>query len=458
MAQSQYDLPTTSVFPDDPYLPNQWNLIRIEAPAAWDITTGSDRVVIAVISTGIDLDHPELKGKIWTNKGEIPDNELDDDGNGYKDDVHGWDFIEWDGYPDDDVWMGTYISSIAAAETNNSVLIAGISWGAEIMPIKVVELLYRDQKPVLYMTLEDLNGGILYAADNGAKIIDLGIQLSGYDYPHSVQNVIDYAYSKGALVVAGSGVLLENSPPPDVYRYPAALEHVVSVAATDRDDEHADFSCYNDKVDVAAPGRGIWGVCIHPTCAPVAAVNGTFAAAAHVSGLAALIWSVNPNLTPDRVEEIIESTAFDLGQPGRDDYFGWGRIDAAAAVMATTHYLEVEPANVVDLGRVCDHGVLPKWTIINPNTNASTWHVMPTDEWLSVSGPYGLTPSSATVAIDPSHLQGYDVYTAGITAISVMTNYEHSPIIIPVTAVYTRCWESYLPLLFKDYSPDWRPR
>ncbi len=445
---------TTSVIPDDPYL--QWNLAKIEAHAAWDITTGSDRVVIAVISTGVDLDHPELKDKIWTNKGEIPDNGLDDDGNGYKDDVHGWDFINWNGEPEDDVWHGTYISSIAAAETNNGVLIAGVSWGAEIMPIKVMELLYQDQEPVLYMILEDLNGGILYAADNGAKIIDLGIQLSGYDYPHSVQNVIDYAYSKGALVVAGSGDLLENSPPPDVYRYPAALEHVVSVAATGQDDELCDISCYNDKVDVAAPGcGGVWGVYIHPNCSKsVAASNSTWGAAAHVSGLAALIWSVNPHLTNDQVEEIIESTAVDLGEPGWDEYFGWGRIDAAAAVMATTHYLEVEPANVVDLGRVCDHGVLPKWTIINPNTNASTWHVMPTDEWLSVSGPYGLTPSSATVAIDPSHLQGYDVYTAGITAISVMTNYEHSPIIIPVTAVYTRCWESYLPLLFKDYSPD----
>jgi len=173
-----------------------------------------------------------------------------------------------------------------------------------------------------------------------------------------------------------------------------------------------------------------------------------------VSGLAALIWSVNPHLTNDQVEEIIESTAVDLGEPGRDDYFGWGRIDAAAAVMATTHYLEVEPADVIDLGRVCDHGVLPSRTIINPNTNASTWRAMPTDEWLSISGPDGLTPSLARVSIDSSHLQSYGPYTAAITAISVMTNYEHSPIVIPVTAVYTHCWESYLPLLFKDYSPD----
>ena len=129
-------------------------------------------------------------------------------------------------------------------------------------------------------------------------------------------------------------------------------------------------------------------------------------------------------------------------------------LDAAAAVLTTTHYLEVKPANVLDFGRVCDHGSPPLQKITNPNTNASTWRAMPTDDWLSISGPEGLTPSLATVSIDKSHLLHYGVYTAGITAISIMTNYEHSPIIIPVTAVYTHCWMSYLPLLFKNYSSD----
>jgi len=205
-------------------------------------------------------------------------------------------------------------------------------------------------------------------------------------------------------------------------------------------------------VDVAAPGRGIWGICILPICEPAAPFSGTYAAAAHVSGLAALIWSVNPSLMPDQVEGIIESTAVDLGEPGRDDYFGHGRIDAAAAVLATTHYLEVEPAEGIELGLVCDHGIPRSRMITNPNTNASTWRAVPTDDWLSISGPAGLTPSLAMVSIDSSQLQGYGVYTAGITAISVMTNYEHSPIIIPVTAVYTHCWMSYLPLLFKGYA------
>jgi hypothetical protein len=454
VAESYYDPLSMAVWPNDPYFENgaQWNLAKIEAPAAWDITTGSDRVVIAIVDSGVDLDHPELKDKIWTNDdppGDADgDGNPDDDQNGYVDDVHGWDFVNWNGKPQDDYGHGTFVAGILAAETNNGVLVAGVSWGAEIMPVKVVDK--KGDSDIFKLT-----GGIRYAANNGARIIHVSPFLYSSVDPNPVQEVINYAHDRGVLVVAGSGdPLLKDPIPPDAYRYPAALDHVVSVAATDRYDERWDddhgCSTYNGMVDVAAPGVSIFSL-----------LRGQYyggwwwstgLAAAHVSGLAALIWSVNPNLTPDQVEGIIESTAVDLGERGRDDYFGYGRIDAAAAVMATTHYLEVEPADVVDLGRVCDHGVLPSWMISNPNTNASTWRAMPTDDWLSISGPAGLTPSLAMVSVDSSHLQGYHVYTAGITVISVMTNYEHSPIIIPVTAVYTHCWESYLPLLFKDYA------
>ena len=233
------------------------------------------------------------------------------------------------------------------------------------MPVKV-----QDQRGG---SIADVNGGILYAADNGAKIINISLSLTCSNYPHSTQNVVNYAHSKGVLIVAGSGDPRVNNPvPPDAYQYPAALDHVVSVSATDRYDERPDWSTYNNKVDVAAPGRGIWGICIYPPYEPAAPLDGTYAAAAHVSGLAALIWSVNPNLTHDQVEGIITSTAVDLGEPGWDEYFGYGRIDVAAAVMTTTHYLEVED-NVLEFGRVCDQGISPLRTITNPNTNPSTF-------------------------------------------------------------------------------------
>ncbi len=437
--------------PNDPYLPNQWSLPMIEAFAAWDVTTGSDRVVIAFVGSGVDLDHPEFKDKIWTNPGETgtdangndkATNGDDDDGNGKIDDVHGWDWANWDAIPQDDLWLGTYISSIATAETNNQILIAGVSWGAEIMPIKVM-----DDRGVSYHW--HLADGITYAADNGAKIINISSSLRSVIDPQPLQVAINYAHDRGALIVAGSGDPNPKEPiPPDAYQYPAALDHVVSVAATDRDDGHPDFSTYNDKVDVAAPGVGVWGVC-SPYGYPICTTATTPAAAAHVSGLAALIWSVNPTLTNDEVEGIIKSTAVDLGEPGWDEYFGWGRIDANAAVKATPHYLEVEIDDPFYF-LVCDDGNPPSREITNPNTNSSTWSATAIDLWLSISDPEGYTPSAVTVSISKGGLPHHGVYTAAITAASTMTSCESCLRMIPVTAVYTKCWRSYLPLLFKE--------
>jgi subtilisin family serine protease len=436
-AAPHYSLRASSdVIPNDPYfLSQQWNLSQIEAPAAWDITTGSDRVMIAFIDSGVDLTQAELKDKVWTNPGEVAGNGIDDDGNGFVDDVHGWDFVNWDGEPQDDYGHGTFVAGIASAETNNGTLIAGVSWGAEIMAVKVFDRAGRG-------SLADVNGGILYAADNGAKIINLSLLLTSSDYPHSVQNIVNYAYSKGALTIAGSGDPREYGPaPPDAYQYPAALDHVVSVAATDRDDEHPDFSTYNDKVDIAAPGVDIFS--FWP--GGQGWISDTGMAATHVSGLAALVWSVNPTLTPDQVEDIIKSTAVDLGEPGKDDYFGHGRIDASAAARATPHYLQVEPDSLDFL--VYDNNSSSE-TITNPGTSSSTWGVTPpTVPWLSINPPEGYTPSSATVSVDVGSLPDYGIYTATITATSTLTHCVNCSQSITATVVY-RC-RSYLPLLFK---------
>ena len=426
-------LRTLDVIPNDPYFPSQWNLIKIRAPAAWQITTGSDRVVIAVVDSGVDLDHPDLKDKIWTNTDEIPGNGIDDDENGFVDDVHGWDFVNWDNEPQDDWGHGTLVALIAAAETNNGYGGAGVSWGARIMPIKVM-----DNQGVLYHW--HAATGITYAVDNGAKIINLSwTLLSGID-PQPVQDAVSYAHSKGALVIAAAGDGFDSS-----YKYPAALDHVVSVAATDRDDGHPDFATYNEKVDVAAPGVDIlalygeiyWRYSSTDFAAPL------------VSGLAALVWSVNPTLTPDEVESIIESTAVDLGEPGRDDYFGYGRIDASAAVLATPHYLQVEPDSLYFL--VCDGCAPPSRKITNPNTSYAMWSATAIDDWLSISDPEGYTPSSAMVSIDTDSLPDYGVYTTTIITTSTLSNCVKCQQTVPVTVNYaSQCWRSYLPLLFKE--------
>jgi thermitase len=433
--EPHYSLCDLDVEPDDPYYYGQWNLPKIEAPTAWDITTGSDKIIIAFVDSGIDLDHAELKDKIWTNPGETPGNGIDDDGNGFVDDVHGWDFVNWDSEPQDDYWHGTFMSGIAAAETNNGEGMAGVSWGAEIMPVKAMP---HDWE---YPKLWHLAGAIEYAADNEAKVINLSWVLTGSDYPQALRTAVDHAYSKGALVVAAAGNSFDNS-----YKYPAALDRVVSVAATDPDDGHPEFSTHNAKVDIAAPGVNILGIYLG---FGYGRLPGTDAAAAHVSGLAALVWSVNPHLTHDEVEYIIESTAVDLGDPGWDEYFGWGRIDASAAVVTTTHYLEVEPDDGLYF-LVCDDCDPPSRKITNPNTSCSTWSATAEVPWLSISDCEGYTPSWVTVSINRDSLPGYDVYTTAITATSTMANYVNNPRTITATINYTsQCWRNYLPLLFK---------
>ncbi|MGA9349142.1 MAG: S8 family serine peptidase [Anaerolineae bacterium] len=434
VAEPDYSLRAPDVIPNDPRYPGdpgQWNLRKIEAPAAWDITTGSDRVIIAFVDSGVDLDHPELKDKIWTNPGEIPGNGADDDGNGYIDDVHGWDFVNRHGEPQDDHWHGTFVSSIAAAETNNGDGMAGVSWGAEIMPVKAMNDRFESET-------RHLTGAIQYAADNGAKIINLSWTLYGSDYPQALQNAVNHAHSKGALVVAAAGDTFTNT-----YKYPASLDYVVSVAATDRNDGHPAFSTYNDKVDIAAPGVDVLGVYSDT----YGRLSSTHAAAAHVSGLAALIWSVNPDLTNDEVEQIIERTAVDLGDPGKDDYFGYGRIDAHAAVMAGLCYPQVKPDSLYFL--VCNHSNPPSQTITS--TKYCMWSTGAAAPWLSISPSEGYTTA---VSVDISSLSDYDVYTATITATSAMTNCVNYPQTIPVTLIYAQCWRSYLPLLLKNHGSD----
>jgi subtilisin family serine protease len=666
VAGPHYRLRALDIEPNDYYYDAQWNLRKIEAPAAWDITTGSDEVIIAVIGTGVDLDHPELKNKIWANPGEIPDNGVDDDGNGYVDDVHGWDFANEDNDPQDYHWHGTFVATVTAAETNNglettaasreseeapvrlktspegsegaattveepglpytvtlmahptslivgetSVLtatvkdqdnndvadgmvvtfetslgslgsttvtkttdsgvatatltsqvagtavvtatsdskydtanvtfnpglpytvtveahptsipvrrftstitatvkdqytnpvadgtvvtfttnlgslgfdsssvvetnangvatttlesgplsgtahvtatadsavgqteviflwdggIAGVSWGAKIMPIQFIK---RSPEGEWKGSIDDLNEGIKYAADNGARILILDFQL--LDYVDMLEATIDYAYThKGALLVAGAGNCgQKNACGEDLTNpivYPGAFPHVLAVAATSENDEHLSFSEYHPYVDVAAPGERISGFVLDR----YARFPGTDLAAAQVAGLAALIWSVDPTLTNEEVQGIIEYTVVDLGEPGKDIYFGHGRIDASAAVMTAPCYVQVEPESLYF--SISNRDDSPSQTITS--TRHCTWTTEPTVPWLSINPSEGYT---TTVSVDTGGLPGYGVHAATITATRTVTNCVNYPRTIPVTVAYLR--RIYLPLLFKS--------
>ena len=315
-------------WPDDPALDRQWALPKIGLPAAWQVTTGTADIVVAAVDSGLYLGHPDLASKVWSNPGEIPGNGIDDDLNGKVDDVNGWHFYQqWtpsgyipagDANVSDEFGHGTHVSGIIGAATNNAVGIAGGSWGARVMPVRVLDQYGNGW-------YSDITAGILYAADNGARIINLS--LGGARPSTMLCEAVKYAReTKGSLVVAATG----NSG--GTVLYPAACADALAVAATDRADNWATFSNNGPEVDLAAPGVEIYST--WPWLDGYFTKSGTSMAAPHVSGVAALVWSHWPAWSNVAVSAQITQTAVDVANPGWDPLTGWGRLDAAAALEA----------------------------------------------------------------------------------------------------------------------------
>ncbi len=302
---------------DNFYQAQQWNLRLLGLPEAWVFTTG-DANPIAVIDTGVDLNHPDLAAKIWANADEIPGNDEDDDGNGYVDDVHGWDFVHSDAVPQDDNSHGSHVSGIAAARTDNSTGVAGVAWQSPIMPLKALNNLGDG-------TWADVAEAIVYAADNGARILNLS--LGGEESSQTIEEAVSYAHSQGCLIVAAAG---NSKSQPAPVEYPAALPEALAVAATTDSDTPWSYSNRGPEVDVAAPGVDIFSASKSGSYYPS---SGTSMATPHISGLAALVWSLRPAMTADQVTHVITSTAHDVYTPGWDQRTGWGRIDAQAAIL-----------------------------------------------------------------------------------------------------------------------------
>ncbi|BEL12317.1 hypothetical protein Q0Z83_105080 [Actinoplanes sichuanensis] len=286
---------------NDTYRADQWDLEKINVPSAWEESTGSE-VVVAVIDTGVDGAHPDLAGNVLTGYDAIDDTEGgDSDGNGH----------------------GTHVAGTVAAVAGNDAGIAGIAPDAKILPIKVL-----DANGSGYTS--DTAEGIVWAVDNGAQVINLS--LGSDTATDAEETAVAYAIENGVTVVAAAGNEREEGSPTS---YPAAYDGVIAVAATDADDEIAEYSNRGDYVDVAAPGSGI--ISTYPgdltdDGSEYAELNGTSMASPHVAAVAALLKAVNPDLTPDDVQNALERSAVDLGVAGFDSDFGHGRIDAAAAL------------------------------------------------------------------------------------------------------------------------------
>nr|MBC7244656.1 S8 family serine peptidase [Chloroflexota bacterium] len=284
--------------PNDPYYSSmQYGPQKIQADRAWDITTGSPTVIVAVVDSGADFQHPDLQGKL----------------------IAGWDFINNDADPTDDHGHGTHVAGIVGAVTNNGEGIAGIGYQTRLLIVKVLD----DSNGGTYSGIAQ---GIIYAADHGASIINLS--LGGTAFSQTLLDAVEYTWSRGVLLVAAAGNYASSSP-----FYPASFEHVMAVAATDADDNRWSSSNYGNYISVSAPGVNIYSTNWNKTSGTGYAYRtGTSMATPHVSGMAALLLAQDPSRSNAQLWSIIESTADDLGAVGWDPYYGYGRVNAYRAV------------------------------------------------------------------------------------------------------------------------------
>jgi thermitase len=273
----------------------QWNLPIIETNRGWQLSKGSNDVIVGVVDTGVDLKHPDLQGRL----------------------LKGYNVIEPDKEPADDVGHGTHVAGIISANVNNSEGIAGMMWGGKILPVKALD---KSGSGTTYSVAQ----GIIWATDHGAKVINMS--LGNYADAQFLHEAIKYAFERDVVLIAATGN--DNTERPG---YPAAYPEVLSVSATDYNLQKASFSNYGDYIDVMAPGESIAST--YPDN-QYAALSGTSMASPHVAALAALIRSVNPELKNTEVMDIIRKNVIDLGDTGRDKYYGYGQIDVYAALQA----------------------------------------------------------------------------------------------------------------------------
>ena len=337
-----------SLTPDDPLYKYQWSLentgqsggiedVDIDASEAWEITMGNADITIAIIDSGIDFNHPDLMDNIWINTDEMEGNGLDDDSNGYIDDVNGYDFTNTDNdtIPFDRNGHGTLLAGRVAPVTDNHVGLAGITWNSMIMPLQVLDTSWK-------ASVKDVIEAIHYAADNNADIICMTFE--GTTFDQKLQDAINYATNKGVFICCAAG----NSGT-SAKRYPAAYENVTSVAAINQFNSRMEYtyeevgisvaSNYGSWVDVAAPGQEIYSTMptyhvplndVYMLDEEYTVATGCCVTAPLVAGVAALLLSKDPTLSPNELTFIIRAST----EPVNSSYdLGTGCINAYNALV-----------------------------------------------------------------------------------------------------------------------------
>ncbi|XZN95821.1 MAG: Ig-like domain-containing protein [Microcoleus sp.] len=321
--------------PNDPSYTQLWGLNNtgqsggtadadIDAPEAWDIQKGNPNLVIGVIDTGVDYNHPDLVGNIWTNPGEIAGDGIDNDNNGYIDDTRGWDFAYNDNNPMDVQGHGTHVSGTIAGKGNNGVGVTGVAWNAKIMPLKF---------------LDDSGSGatsnailaINYATAKGVKLTNNS--WGGGGYSQALSDAINTAGQQGALFIAAAGNSSQNTDTTPAYPASYNLSNIISVASTTRTDGLSSFSNYGaTTVDLGAPGSEIYST---TPGANYATYSGTSMASPHVTGAAALLWSQNPTWTAQQVKDKLMQTTDPISALSGKTVSG-GRLNINNALAGST--------------------------------------------------------------------------------------------------------------------------
>jgi thermitase len=282
------------VFPNDTNFGSQYGLFRIHAPQGWEISTGSTTVTIAIIDSGIDAFHPDLITKV----------------------LPGIDYIDGDNIPQDEYGHGTHVAGIAAAASNNSIGVSGVSWGAQILPVRVLNAVGDGN-------YANLSAGIIWSVDHGAQIINLSL---GGTLPNNTLKIaVDYAINHGVMLIAAAGNDASGN-----LRYPARYPSVIGVGSTNSIDQRSGFSNQGTGLDLVAPGEAIFST--NPG-GGYGNRTGTSMSTPYVSGLAAILWGMSGMPGSQRVESIMEQSALDLGTPGWDAEYGFGLIQMDAALL-----------------------------------------------------------------------------------------------------------------------------
>jgi subtilisin family serine protease len=305
-----------------------WHLDIIKAQEAWDISRGSKDVVIAIIDDAVLTTHEDLRDNIWINPKEIPNNGIDDDRNGYIDDINGWDFIDKDNNPNppsnrNDFSHGAHVAGIASAVTNNGRGVASIGYNCKIMALKSASDTARQ------IRMQNWSEALEYAIRNKANVVNMSFGGSGYS--SFFEKLIERATAAGVTVVAAAG----NDGVNRIF-YPAGYKTAISVGATDWNDAKADFSNYGSWVSVFAPGIVVSTVTSRTQ--PYDIQGGTSMASPLVAGLCGLLLSYNPRLTPAQIKNCLVSTAVNIESKNPvhlRGLLGAGRIDAVSALRCT---------------------------------------------------------------------------------------------------------------------------